>query len=147
MFLIDVWPKAKVAIYCEFYYGSKLAAINFDPESPTHHLQKELIRLSLWNLKNVLHFDISTAGISSTQFQADTFSQPFWDKISVLHDGIDTVFVRPHPQVKLQVSEDFTFNRDDEVISLFNRNLEPYRGCHTFFWVLPQIFKTVPMRT
>tara|TARA_B100000780_G_scaffold171646_1_gene120150 strand:- start:1475 stop:1705 length:231 start_codon:yes stop_codon:yes gene_type:complete len=24
MFLKDVWPEAKVAIYCEFYYGSGL---------------------------------------------------------------------------------------------------------------------------
>jgi hypothetical protein len=45
MFLNDVWPEAKVAIYCEFYHSSKLAAINFYPEFPIHHLQKEPIRL------------------------------------------------------------------------------------------------------
>jgi hypothetical protein len=74
--------------------------LGIPPESELHRLG-----MSLRNLKNVLHFDIATAGISSTQFQADTFPQPFRDKISVLHDGIDTVFVRPHPQVKLQVSK------------------------------------------
>jgi glycosyltransferase involved in cell wall biosynthesis len=92
----------------------------------------------------VLHFDIATAGISSTQFQADTFPQPFRDKISVLHDGIDTAFVRPNPQVKLQISENLTLTRDDRVISLVNRNLGPYRGGHTFFWALPQILWNRP---
>ena len=39
------------------------------------------------------------------QFSTNTFPQPFPDKISVLHDGIDTAFVHPNPQVKLQISK------------------------------------------
>ena len=71
----------------------------------------------------MLQFDIASAGISPTQFSADTFPQPFRDKISVLHDVIDTAFIDPNPQVKLQISENLTLTRDDQVISLVNRNL------------------------
>ena len=57
----------------------------------------------------------------------------------MLHDGIDTAQVCPNPDAQLVISDDLTLSRTDEVISFVNRNLEPYRGCHTFFWALPKI--------
>jgi len=32
LFLKDVWPETKIAIYCEFFYNNEGADINFDPE-------------------------------------------------------------------------------------------------------------------
>ena len=93
---------------------------------------------------NALHFDIGDAGISPTEFQADTFPQPFRDKISVIHDGIDTQTVKPNADAVLQVSATQSLTRDDEVITFINRNLEPYRGYHVFMRALPKLLKARP---
>ena len=34
MFVKDVWPKVKLAIYCEFYYNPSSTDVGFDPEFP-----------------------------------------------------------------------------------------------------------------
>ena len=145
MFLKDVWPDARLSLYCELYYRQSEGDLGFDPEfSGTEKLAIEGLRLRLRNLNSALHFDIASAGISPTLFQADTFPPLFRDKITVLHDGIDTAQMCPNLDAKLVISDDLTLSRTDEVISFFNRNLEPYCGCHTFFRALPKILRGWP---
>lgn len=144
MFLKDVWPNAKLGLYCELYHLDEGETVNFDPEFTTKDLRGNALRLRLRNLNNALHFDIGDAGISPTIFQADTFPQPFRDKISVIHDGIDTDLVKPNADAVLKVSDTQTLTRDDEVITFINRNLEPYRGYHVFMRALPKLLKTRP---
>lgn len=144
MFLKDVWPNAKMGLYCELYHLDTGETVNFDPEFMTKDLSGNALRLRLRNLNNALHFDIADAGISPTEFQADTFPQPFRDKISVIHDGIDTEIVKPNADAVLKVSKTQSFTRDDEVITFINRNLEPYRGYHVFMRALPKLLKARP---
>ena len=146
MFLKDVWPMARIGIYCEYYYGSENSDTAFDPEFRKGISEKEPIRLRLRNLNNTLHFDIAAGGISPTLFQANTFPPSFRDKIHVIHDGIDTAHACPNPDAKLVISQDLTLSRTDEVISFVNRNLEPYRGCHTFLGRCQRFYATGPMR-
>jgi glycosyltransferase involved in cell wall biosynthesis len=144
MFLKDVWPNAKMGLYCELYHLDSGETVNFDPEFSTPDLRSNALRLRVRNLNNALHFDIGDAGISPTKFQASTFPKPFRDKISVIHDGIDTDTVAPNPAATLRVREHQTLTRDDEVITFINRNLEPYRGYHVFMRALPKLLKTRP---
>ncbi|WP_238368087.1 glycosyltransferase [Mesobacterium pallidum] len=144
MFLKDVWPEARMGLYCELYHSADYPFMGFDPEFPSRQPQKEPMRLRIRNLNNTLHFEIGDAGISPTRFQADTFPQPFRDLITVCHDGIDTNIVVPNKDAKLEVREGLTLTRDDEVITFINRNLEPYRGYHVFMRCLPEILKRRP---
>lgn len=144
MFLKDVWPNARLGLYCELYHLADAETVNFDPEFTTPDLEANALRLRLRNLNNALHFDIGDAGISPTQFQADTFPQPFRDKVSVIHDGIDTDIVRPDANAVLKVSDDLDLTRKDEVITFINRNLEPYRGYHSFMRALPDLLRKRP---
>jgi len=143
LFLKEVWPQAKLGIYCEFFYHLQGADVGFDPEflSKDHG---EACRLKLKNINNLLHFDIADAGISPTQWQAGTFPQPFRDKITVIHDGIDTLSLAPNPNVVLNLKSDLALSKTDEVITFVNRNLEPYRGYHIFMRSLPEILKRRP---
>ena len=147
LFLKEVWPKAKLGIYCEFFYHSHGADVGFDPEFPAAD-EGEVCRLRLKNLNNLLHFEVADAGISPTHWQASTFPQPFQNKITVVHDGIDTQAVAPKLDVSLTLSmasvQDLVLTRQDEVITFVNRNLEPYRGYHTFMRALPQLLKERP---
>jgi glycosyltransferase involved in cell wall biosynthesis len=143
LFLKDVWPHARMGIYCEFFYQSQGADVGFDPEFPQAD-PGEVCRLRLKNLNNLEHFEIAEAGISPTHWQASTFPEPFRSKIAVIHDGIDTAAVAPNQAVSLRVGEHTLLARGDEVITFVNRNLEPYRGYHVFMRALPELLKRRP---
>ena len=147
LFLKEVWPQAKLGIYCEFFYHPHGADVGFDPEFPAVD-EGEVCRLRLKNLNNLLHFEVADAGISPTHWQASTFPESFKNKITVVHDGIDTQAVVPNPGVsltlKMSEGKDLVLTRQDEVITFVNRNLEPYRGYHTFMRALPQLLKERP---
>lgn len=143
LFLRDVWPRARLGIYCELYHLAGYPHLGFDPEFQSRDPGAEALRIRLKNLNNHMHFDVAQAGLSPTSFQADTFPQPFRDKISVIHDGIDTAQVKPDPGVRFALG-DRVLTRDDEVITFVNRNLEPYRGYHVFMRALPQLLRARP---
>jgi glycosyltransferase involved in cell wall biosynthesis len=147
LFLKEVWPKAKLGIYCEFYYHPHGADVGFDPEFPATD-EGEVCRLRLKNLNNLLHFEVADAGISPTHWQASTFPEPFRSKITVVHDGIDTQAVAPNPDISLTLKKsdgtDLVLSRQSEVITFVNRNLEPYLGYHTFMRALPELLKKRP---
>ena len=143
LFLKEVWPQAKLAIYCEFFYHPQGADVGFDPEFPPKDVG-DACRLRLKNLNNLLHFEVADAGISPTHWQASTFPEPFRSKITVVHDGIDTEAVAPNAQVSLTLNGQIRLTRQDEIVTFVNRNLEPYRGYHIFMRALPQLLKNRP---
>jgi len=148
LFVKEVWPSTKLAIYAEFFYHPHGADVGFDPEFPSTDPQGEACRLRLKNLNHLLHFDVADAAISPTHWQASTFPEPFRAKITVVHDGIDTDAIAPNPSVSLtlttQAGEEVSLTRGSEVITFVNRNLEPYRGYHIFMRALPEILKRRP---
>ena len=145
LFLKDVWPQAKLAIYSEFYYHARGADVGFDPEFPSQITEDCRIRVK--NLNNLLHFEVADAGLSPTHWQASTFPEPFRSKITVIHDGIDTQAITPNAAVSLSLNTAhgaITLTRQDEVITFVARNLEPYRGYHIFMRALPEILRQRP---
>ena len=144
MFLRDVWPAARIGLYQELYHLSDPAHVAFDPEFRDGAPGDDALRIRLRNLNNRLHQDVGDLGISPTRFQADTFPQPWRDRIEVIHDGIDTARMRPDPAARLVLADGTELSRDDEVVSFVNRNLEPYRGYHVFMRALPDLLRARP---
>jgi glycosyltransferase involved in cell wall biosynthesis len=142
LFLKDVWPDTPLLIYCEFYYNALGSDVGFDAEFAKSD-PGELARLRMKNVNSLLHFEMADAGVSPTRWQRSTYSEPFRSKIEVIHDGIDTAQVKPNPSVALQIGS-LRLTRQDEVITFVNRNLEPYRGYHTFMRALPEILAKRP---
>lgn len=143
LFVKDVWKKTKLGIYCEFFYHATGADTGFDPEFPAQD-PGDVCRLRLKNINTLLHFEIADGAISPTRWQATTFPELFRNKITVIHDGIDTDAVVPNPLVSLTLNNNLTLTRKDEIITFVNRNLEPYRGYHIFMRALPEILKNRP---
>jgi glycosyltransferase involved in cell wall biosynthesis len=143
LFLKEVWPSARVGLYCEFFYHAHGADVGFDPEFPAND-PGIVGRMRMKNANNLLHFDIATAGLSPTHWQASTFPEAFRRKIRVIHDGIDTEAIAPNPAIRLSLNSHLTLTRADEVITFVNRNLEPYRGYHVFMRALPELLKRRP---
>jgi len=144
LFLRDVWPEARLGLYCELYHLAGWPHQGFDPEFPSADPEAEPLRIRMKNINNHLHFAEAHAGISPTRFQADTFPEPFRERITVSHDGIDTLRACPAPDVRLEVAGAGTLTRADEVITFVNRNLEPYRGYHVFMRALPRLLRERP---
>jgi len=144
LFIKEVWPDAKLGIYCEFYYHQEGATVGFDPEFPDTEPGTTPCRLRLKNANNILHFDITDAAISPTHWQASTFPQPFREKITVIHDGLDTRRLAPANDVWLKLGESLKLTREDEIITFVNRNLEPLRGYHIFMRALPELLARRP---
>ena len=154
LFVKDVWPSTRLGIYCEFYYRPEGADSGFDPEFPNTD-PGDVCRLRLKNLNNLLHFDQADAGLSPTEWQASTFPEPFRSHIGVIHDGIDTAALAPDPAATVELAwqpvaaagapaaagQRLQLSRADEVITFVNRNLEPYRGYHTFMRALPALLQ------
>ncbi|MEO3417230.1 glycosyltransferase [Roseovarius sp. CAU 1744] len=144
MFLRDVWPGARMGLYCELYHHAEYPHLNFDPEFDQADPATEVLRMRLKNLNNHLHFPHAEAGISPTRFQADTFPEEFRDKITISHDGIDTSRAVPDPNARLAIDGICDVTASDEVITFVNRNLEPYRGYHVFMRALPRLLRERP---
>ena len=144
LFLKDVWPDARIGLYCELYHQAAYPHTGFDPEFQPEISVTEPLRLRVKNLNNHLSFAMGDAGISPTRFQADTFPASFRDRISVMFDGIDTDQLVAKPDVTFAIENGPTLSRDDEIVTFVNRNLEPYRGYHIFMRALPRLLKERP---
>jgi glycosyltransferase involved in cell wall biosynthesis len=143
LFLRHVWPQARLGLYCEFHYRAQGADTGFDPELGPPD-PAGVCRTQLRNLNNQMHFEWASAGISPTPWQAGGFPAPFRDRITVVHDGIDTDALAPAGDASFVLPDGRRLDRNSEVITYVSRNLEPYRGFHVFARALPAILAGRP---
>ncbi|PZR01120.1 MAG: glycosyl transferase family 1 [Cereibacter sphaeroides] len=143
LFLKEVWPEAKLLIYAEFYYRGVGRDAGFDPEFQTPSLDLTMIAQgrAAHLGQAMLHAD---AAVAPTEWQASTFPPALRPMIEVIHDGVDTDMVRPDPAATFALPSGKVLAAGDEVITFVNRNLEPYRGYHTFLRALPDVLKARP---
>ena len=144
LFLKELWPEVPMGTYCEFFYAPAGTDINFDPEFPRDDFQEESCRIKLKNLNNLLHEPLITSGISPTAWQASTFPESVRNKITVVHDGIDTSALTPKASAYIETTALGRLSKGDEVVTFVSRNLEPYRGFHIFLRALPRILRAKP---
>ncbi|MBR0750733.1 glycosyltransferase family 4 protein [Bradyrhizobium jicamae] len=138
-----MFPRAKLIVYCEFFYGAEGRDLGFDPEFPEPGLDGH-IGLQLKNATTLLALADCDLGISPTRWQHSTFPTHYQSKIEIVHEGVDTDLVRPDPQARLQLPNGRLLTRADEVITFVARNLEPLRGYHVFMRALPEILARRP---
>ncbi len=143
LFLKDVYPHARLIHFCEFYYHTGGQDFNFDPEFPSN--ASDVLRLRIRNLHHLMALEQADTGIAPTVWQQTRFPMAYQTKINVVHDGVDTQMVAPDPEAFVQFpGKDIRLTRADEVITFVSRNLEPYRGFHTFMRTLPDLLKARP---
>jgi len=144
LFLKDVWPDAKMLCYWEFFYRARGADVGFDPEFSVDDLAARA-KLRLKNAAQLVALEAADWGIAPTNWQKRQYPQWAQQRISVIHDGIDTERVAPRAgaEVRLQKA-DKRLRAGEEVITFVNRNLEPYRGYHIFMRALPEILARRP---
>ena len=141
----DVFPQARLLIYAEYYYGSEGGDSHFDPEFSRGPDLASLQRLRLRNTHLLHAMAAADAGLSPTQFQASRHPAWFRERISVVHDGIDTDRFKPDANARVSLTgAGITLRPGDEVVTFVSRQLEPYRGYHIFMRALPALQRLRP---
>lgn len=146
LFIKDVFPHARLVIYCEYYYAAEGQDVGFDPEDPPLAFDQRC-QLRLKNTANLLSLEIADAAIAPTQWQRSTY--PAWaqEKITVIHDGIDYSRLKHNPTAGMSLSTPggpLKIKAGDEVLSYVSRNLEPIRGFRVLMRTLPEVLRRRP---
>ncbi len=143
LFLKEVWPEAKLIVYAEYYYRGVGADTGFDPEFSSGGFDQIMIAQgrAAHLGQSLLHAD---AGLAPTRWQASTFPPVLQKVIRVIFDGVDTAVMVPNPKAEVALPDGRVLRAGDEVLTFVNRNLEPYRGYHTFMRALPDVMAARP---
>lgn len=144
LFVKDVWPRARLVVFSEFFYRADGSDFDFDPEFGLPGLAQRM-RLRLRNSALMHALLAADAGYAPTHWQHAQIPEPLRRHVDVVFDGIDTQVARPDPQAWVQLqSTGQRLQAGDEVLTFVNRNLEPYRGFHVFMRALPRILRARP---
>ena len=144
LFIRDIWPAAKLVVYCEYYYHAQGQDFNFDPEfQDLRH--RTIERMKMKNTVMLSALAEADVAYTPTQWQRQTFPAHLRDRIDVIHEGIDTDYFQPDAKAFFHVAnKNITLRAGDEVITYAARSLEPVRGFHQFMRALPDILAKRP---
>lgn len=141
--LRQLFPDAKICVYCEFYYKTTGADVGFDVEH-TRFGVDGLTRIGLRNAATLLALVDADAGIAPTAWQRESFPPELRGKIEVIHDGIDPELAAAGPPQSRHPAIREALRSGDEIVTYVARGLEPYRGFHSFMRALPAILDARP---
>ncbi len=143
LYLRDVWPDARLLAYQEFHFSPTGGDFGFDPEFPESG-EEARWRMRARNAPLLMSLADADWNVTPTRWQharLPAFARP---RTSVIHDGVDAREASPDPSAVLELGRGGALRPGDEVVTFVNRNLEPYRGFHTFMRALPEILRRRP---
>jgi glycosyltransferase involved in cell wall biosynthesis len=137
LFIKDVFPKTRLLSYFEWFYRAFGSDADFDPGDPINADDQARIRIK--NAPILLDLYGCDRGLSPTYWQRQQFPPEYHQKITVLHDGIDTNYFHPQPGAKLILPRlNLDLSEVDEIVTYVARGMEPYRG-------FPQLIETISL--
>lgn len=135
LFMKDIFPKATLICYFEWFYNAYGSDASFDPSDPINADDEARIRIK--NAPILLDLATCDRGLSPTAWQKMQFPVEFHDKIKVHHDGIDTNYFKPVEDAKLILPRiNLDLREAKEIVTYVARGMEPYRG-------FPQLIETI----
>jgi glycosyltransferase involved in cell wall biosynthesis len=137
LFIKDIFPKAKLLCYFEWFYHAHGSDADFDPSEPL--TPDDEVRIRIKNAPILIDLYSCDRGLSPTSWQQQQFPPEFRSKLKVHHDGIDTQFFQPQPGAKLFLPRiNLDLREVPEIVTYVARGMEPYRG-------FPQLIETVSL--
>ena len=143
LFIRDVFPQAALIALYEFYFHPGEGDHGFDPATPA--TLDSTLRLRVRNATLALTIERADFLVSPTRWQASRVPRPHRNRLSVIHDGLDTARCRPDREARfIHTALPAALTCADEVLTYVSRNLEPYRGFDVFMRALPAILAARP---
>ena len=118
------------------------------PNLTLNEIGKAQAKLIMKNAYLHVTLEQSTWNVSPTHFQASSFPEHWRQRISVIHDGVDTRRAAPatRSRIPLTLPDGTLLEGGQPIVTFVNRRLEPYRGCHTFMRAIPALQEQCPGR-
>ncbi|MFK8186157.1 MAG: glycosyltransferase family 4 protein [Phormidesmis sp.] len=150
LFMKDLFPKAESLCFFEWFYHARGSNADFDPSDPINEDIEAKIRIR--NAPILLDLCSCDRGLAPTQWQQQQFPKEFRSKLSVCHDGIDTGYFKPNPDVKLLLQPPapiacpkiLDLSSATEIVTYVARGMEPYRGFPQFIEAVEKLQKHRP---
>ncbi len=143
LFIKDIFPKAELLCFFEWFYHAHGSDADFDPKEPLTADDEPRIRIK--NTPILTDLYSCDRGLSPTYWQRQQFPPEFHSKITVCHDGIDTNYFQPQPGAKLVLKDkNLDLSNVDEIVTYVARGMEPYRGFPQFMEAVSILFKKRP---
>jgi hypothetical protein len=120
LYLKDLWPQTPLLGYFEFFYRVSGSDVDFDREFPPE--PDAPMGLRTRNALNLLGLDAVDWGQSPTEWQRSQYPKRHRDRITVVHEGVDTSLVRPDPTARLWLSNGHCLSRTDEIVTYSARS-------------------------
>jgi len=143
LFAKDIFPKAKLMCYFEWFYHAFGSDASFDPSDPLK--VDDVPRIRMRNTPILVDLYSCDWGLSPTYWQRSQLPPEFHPKVSVLHDGVDTDYFQPKPGAKLVLPNvGLDLSQAAEIVTYVARGMEPYRGFPQFIESLPYLLERRP---
>ena len=130
LFVKEISPDVPLIHFAEFFYhtfgADSFATVDEVPEFD------DRMRLKMKNAVNLMSLETCDLAVTPTEWQWRQQPARYREKISIIHDGIDTDAARPDSQAMLQLPDGTQLRFGDEVVTYVNRHLEPFRGMFIF---------------
>ncbi len=131
LFMKEVFPKAELLCFFEWFYHPRGSDADFDPSEPLN--ADDLCRIRVKNAPILIDLYNCHRGLTPTNWQHQQFPPEYHSKINVCHDGIDTNFFQPQPDAKLVLPRiNLDLSHVSELVTYVGRGMEPYRGFPQF---------------
>lgn len=142
LYVKEAFPSARLIHFCEYYYQARGADAGFDPEFPLDTNGAASIRSR--NALHLLNLENCDLAITPTQWQRSVHPAAYRDAMQVIHEGIDIAGLGPDPEASLELPDGRVLKAGQPTLTYVARNLEPYRGFHSFMRALPRILEAHP---
>ena len=137
LFIKDIFPKAKLLCYFEWFYHAHGSDADFDPSDPLD--EDAIAKIRIKNAPILLDLYSCDRGLSPTNWQKAQFPPEFHSKIKAHHDGVDINYFKPNPGAKLVLPRiNLDLSQAKEIVTYVARGMEPYRG-------FPQLIETISL--
>ncbi|WP_322846217.1 glycosyltransferase family 4 protein [Pseudomonas sp. B33.4] len=141
LFVKDVYPATPLIYYCEYYYRAQGADSGFDPEFP--RATRESSRLRVLNSLHLLNLEQCDIAIAPTRWQRSLFPAAYQSAIRVIHEGVIQGSCLAKAGV-VRLPNGIELRAGQPIVTYVARNLEPYRGFHSFMRAIPPIQSVCP---
>lgn len=142
LYVKDVFPRASLISYAEFFYSGTGADVGFDPAQPWNI--DVAARARTRNAHLLLSLQAADYGLAPTEWQKSRHPAEMQRKIRRIFDGIDTRQVAPRADASFTLDNGRVLTAADEVVTYIARNFEPYRGYPSFMRAVPHILAARP---
>ena len=143
LFIKDIFPKAELLCFFEWFYHAHGTDADFDPKEPLTADDEARIRIK--NTPMLTDLYSCDRGLSPTYWQRQQFPPELHNKITVRHDGVDTNYFHPKPGAKLVLqNKNLDLSEVDEIVTYVAREMEPYRGFPQFMEAVSILLKKRP---